>query len=43
MVLDEQDDINPDVIPQDLFEDDIEEDWFNVNDVLDIYLDKEDY
>lgn len=43
MAFDERDDIDPDVLPNDLFEDEIDDDWFNINEVVDIYIDKEDY
>lgn len=43
MAFDEQDDIDPDILPNDLFEDEVDDDWFNINEVVDIYIDKEDY
>lgn len=43
MVLEDQDEHDPDILPNDLFDDELEDDWFNIHDVLDIYIDKEDY
>ena len=43
MAIDEQDDINPDIIPNDLFDDELDDDWFNITDVVDIYIDKDEY
>lgn len=43
MVIDEQDDVDPDVLPSDLFEDEIEDDWFDINTVVDIHIYKDEY
>lgn len=43
MVLDEQDDSNPDIVPSDLFDEELDDDWFDINTVVDIYIDKDEY
>lgn len=42
MVFEEQEDSNPDIIPNDLFEEEPDDDWFDITGVIDIYIDKED-
>lgn len=43
MGLDDQDDSNPEVIPNDLFDEELDDDWFDISSVVDIYIDKEEY
>lgn len=43
MGLEEQDDINPDILPNDLFNDEPDEDWFDISEIVDIHIDKDEY
>ncbi len=43
MVLEDQNEQDPDILPNDLFDDEVDDEWFNIHDVVDIYIDKDDY
>jgi len=43
MVSDAQDEQNPDILPNDLFDEELDDEWFNIHEVVDIYIDKEEY
>lgn len=43
MGLDEQDEYYPDVVPNDLFDDEPDDDWFDISDVVNIHINKDEY
>lgn len=43
MALEEQEDQNPDVLPNNLFDDEPDDDWFDINNEIDIYIDRNEY